>query len=384
MPNPLRSFRINDHRRRVASKLIRLFFGQSIHESTEPLPINGICRILICHVSHTVGNALLLTPLLQELELRYPGAEIDIITRSTVAQEIYGGYFNVNKIVRLPAHGVGHPVRFLGELRSILKKHYDLAIDPDPQSQTARLLLLMAKATWKLGFNGPRKSGHVTHAVASAAAPTQVGQRPVYLLRSALGVQPDLTYPVPDIRLTAVERNDGRVALTRLLRAATADSCNTATGKKGIIGIFANATGNKLLGNDWWIPFRQELEPACTDYHIIEIVPVSGRSMLNSYYPCYYSSDLRKLASVLSALTAYTSTDCGIMHLACAARVPTLGIFTVTRADEWGPYGTGNQVVHAQHREPADVAREVARLIHHLATTDSEYEWSDRTVCPSQ
>ncbi|WP_254427179.1 hypothetical protein [Rhodanobacter sp. C01] len=44
------------------------------------LPPRDIFRILLLRPNHRLGNTLLLTPLLIELEQRYPGAEIDLIT----------------------------------------------------------------------------------------------------------------------------------------------------------------------------------------------------------------------------------------------------------------------------------------------------------------
>jgi len=360
VPRPIHdSIRINDWRRHVARGLMRLLFGAPAQLSGEPLPRSGIHRIVICYISHTLGNALLLTPLIQELETTWPGAEIDIITRSPVAHALYGHYASVNQVFQLPAHGVGHPRLWLRGLRGMRKSHYDLAIDPDPQSQTGRLLLLMARARFKLGFTGPKKSGNVTHAVAIPETIQNKGQRAVFLLRSALGsTMVSGGYPVPDIRLDALESAQGRRALARVVAASPMPSARRKT-----IGIFANATGPKLLREDWWVPLLETLEAACPDCQLLEIIPMFGRSLLGSRYPAYYSSDLRKLGSVLAALDAYVSLDCGIMHLACAAGAPTLGIFTTTSAAEWGPYGPGNHAVHAYGLPPEAVGRKIAALI---------------------
>lgn len=349
------SFDLDHLRRRAARGLMRLMFGAPAQPSSEPLPRRGIYRILVCHVSHTLGNALLLTPLIQELEATYPGAEIDIVTRSQVGQELYGHYDRVNQVFQLPAHGFGHPRQWLRGMRGMRKSHYDLAIDVDPQSQTGRLLLLKARATWTLGYSGPKKSGSVTHAVEVPEHVQSKGQRPVYLLRQALGVTDEAPYPVPDIRLDEAERARGRRVLDRVLATAPANPAHRKT-----IGVFANATGPKLLGADWWNPLLHTLEQLRPECRLVEIVPMSGRSMLDSRYPSYFSTDLRQLAGVLANLDGYLSLDCGIMHLACASRVPTLGIFTTTRADEWGPYGPGNHVIHAYDLAPEAVARELA------------------------
>jgi heptosyltransferase III len=361
VPRTIRdSIRINDWRRRIARGLMRLLFGAPAQLSNEPLPRTGIYRIVICHISHTLGNALLLTPLIQELEATWPGAEIDIVTRSQVGQELYGHYTGVNRVFQLPSHGVGHPLLWLRGIRGMRKAHYDLAIDPDPQSQTGRLLLLMAHATYKLGFTGRKKSGNVTHAAVIPETVPSKGQRPVFLLRSALGDSVTSTsYPVPNIRLDALESAQGRQTLARVLAA----SPTSASSRPKTIGIFANATGPKLLGQDWWTPLLEALEASCPDYQLLEIIPMFGRSMLGSRYPAYYSTDLRRLGGVLAALDAYISLDCGIMHLACAAQAPTLGIFTTTNAAEWGPYGPRNHAVHAYDLPPDAVGRKLAAII---------------------
>ncbi|GAB2569316.1 lipopolysaccharide heptosyltransferase family protein [Dyella jejuensis] len=347
---------INDLRRRAARRLMRLVFGSHGQPTAEPLPAKGIYRILVCHVSHSLGNTLLLTPLLSELEKVYPAAEIDILTRSPVAGGVYGHFFNVQRLFRLPAHGVGHPFQFFGTLRRMRKIRYDLAIDADPLSQTGRLLMLLSNATYTLGFSSPKKHGEITHAVPLPPDESK-GRRPVYLLRSAMGRDTTADYPVPDIRLDAVEREHGRAALIRSLAAG-----GSASPGHGVIGIFANATGNKLLGEDWWMRFIRGLEAHHPAHRIVEILPASGASMLGSRYPAYYSSDLRKLASVLSGLDVYISADCGIMHLACASEVPTMGIFTVTNVGEWGPYGPSRHAVAAQGVAPEEVARTIAAM----------------------
>ncbi len=354
---------MNDLRRRLARRLTRLLLGAPVQLHDAPLPRAGVYRILICHMSLTLGNALLLTPLLQELEATWPGAEIDVITRSGIAPVLFGHYGGFHRAFRLPAHGVGHPLQLWRTLRDMRRQHYDLAIDPDPQSQTGRLLLRLAHATFKLGFNGPKKSGHVTHTAALPADLRSTGQRPVYLLRHALGLgtpeqAAQAAYPVPDIRLDAAELAWGRRTLQRVLGQPQGRS----DGRK-IIGIFANATGPKRLDAAWWSTLLRALEAALPDTRLVEIIPHFGRSLLDSRYPAYYTGDLRKLASVLGSLDAHVSLDCGVMHLACAAGAPTLGIFTTTQADEWGPYGPGNHALHAHGLPPAAIARELAALI---------------------
>jgi heptosyltransferase III len=350
---------IHGLRRRVVRRLINRLLGQPAAPSAEPLPTKDINRILICRTSHSLGNTILLTPLLQEIEALYPGAEVDIVTQSGAAGDICGQYFSVRHIHVLPSRFPEHPLETIRVLRHLRNTHYDLVIDPDKQSKTGRLLLTVARATYKLGFVNEEKGGGVTHGVPIPDDIRRIGQLPVYLLRTAIGGNgKDLGgYPPPDLRLTGIERQHGREVLARL-----ASKSGALASKKGAIGIFANATGGKRRDLAWWQRLLKVLEARYPDYDFIELIPMYGSSLLDSRYPAYYSSEIRKLASVISALSLYVSIDCGIMHLACASDVPTMGIFTGTDASEWGPYGPGRHVIEAVDRSPEEVAEEIIAL----------------------
>lgn len=342
--------------RRVGPLAMRLFFGAPARADghVDLLPDTGIFRILVCRVTHSLGNTLLLTPLIEELAATYPGAEIDVVTRAQIADDVFGAHASVRRIYFLPAHAFGHPLTFIDTLRRLRRTRYDLVIDPCPRSRTGRSLLQLAKGRFKLGFSDARKRGSLTHAVPVPAFPKRTAQRPVFLLRSALGRLPSSAFPLPSIELDARERAQGKAVLARLL-AGSPD----VSGKKGIIGVFANATGPKLLPEDWWRAFMKVFAERHADYSIIEIVPMFGRSLLGAAYPAYFSTDIRRLAGVLSGLSLFVSADCGVLHLACASGTPVAGIFCVTDPDEWGPYGPHDRIVQAQNLSPQLVAEQI-------------------------
>ena len=337
----------------------RLFGGRADPVASDPLPTHGVFRILICRVSHSLGNTLLLTPLIRELHATYPGAEIDIVTRSPVANAIFGNFPSIGAIHQLPAWGFRHPWRIAHVLRRVRRQRYDLVIDPCPRSQTDRLLSLLARGRFKLGFANERKAGSISHAVTLPTGIRQTGQLPVALLRTALDRPVSRAFPTLDIGLDPDERARG-LALLKAVTGRTDDA-------RGTIGIFANATGTKLLGIEWWNRFLPILESRLGNCDFVEIVPASGRSMLDSRYPAYYSGDIRRLASVLSGLTAYISADCGVMHLAAASGIPTVGIFTHTDPAEWGPYGPGTLAISASGLTPDQTAQCACEFLQELA-----------------
>lgn len=323
------------------------------------LPSTGIYRILVCRFVQTLGDSLTLTPLLQELAATYPGAEIDVISRCPAAQLIFGGLPGISRIMLVPRHVARHPWRTLRVLRSMRRTRYDLVIDPDPQSQGGRLLALLARAERSLGYAGPAKAGSMTHNVLPPGDIRHRAKLPVYLLRTAIGDFPaDRKFPMLHIGLSWLERRQGRVALARLLAKP-----DVREPKRGCIGIFANATGDKKLKHEWWQRFLAVLEPALPNCQIIEILPASAHSLLDDRYPGYYSHNARKMAALISNLRLFISADCGIMHLAVAAGTSTVGVFTSTAPDEWGPFGLAQYAIGARDLTPEQTAATVLEAI---------------------
>lgn len=350
-------------RHRMAHWAVRRVYGHRNDISDQPVPDRGIHRILVVKISHTLGNTLLLTPLLQELEARFPGAEIDIVTRNPVAPSLLSGYPGIGRIHLVPRHGLRHPAAVAGLLRTVRATGYDLAIDADKRSHSGRLLTNHSRARHTVGFVSSKQRGHVTHPIPLPDNRPRECLLPVYLLRQAMGDPNTVHWPAPDLRVTREERQAGHRQLERLLDPSPVAGAEPPPLRRPVIGIFANATGDKLLGADWWARFLAELAPACRTHDIIELVPAFGRSMLGDRYPAYFTTDLRKLAGVLSALSAYVSADCGVMHLANGACPRTVGLFDTTDPAEWGVFGPNHHNVRLTDRDPEDVAREVASLL---------------------
>ena len=301
------------------------------------IPRPGIHRILVCRPNHRLGNMLLMTPLVAELERLYQGAEIDIVAEGPLATDVFATYFSVKHIYCLPRRGFKHPLRFLALLWRVRRIRYDLIIDPCVCSGFSRTLTRVFRGRYKLGFNDSRASKTLTHVVPRAVAPRHMAQRPVALVRYVTPARdPHASFPAMDIRLTAAERACGKEAVRELLAEQPARE------PRHHIGIFADATGHKRYPAEWWIDFLTALRTCSPHCAIVEVVPMHGRSMLDSRWPVYYSSSIRRMAAVMAAMDLLISADCGVMHLAVASQVPTVGLFCTTDANVYGPYGGRN------------------------------------------
>ena len=341
--------------------------------SADGVPSQGIHRILVCRPNHRLGNMLLMTPLIAELERLYKGAEIDVVAEGPLASDVFATYFSVRNVYCLPRRGFKHPASFLALIARIRKTRYDLIIDPCVGSGFSRTLARIFRGRYKLGFGNPEKpSRGLTHVVPTSAAPTHMARRPVALVRwHRLPSQDEsMAFPAMDIRLTDEERANGKALIHELFKTSAPHPAGRT------IGIFADATGNKCYASAWWDEFLVALQTLSPHSRFVEIVPMHGHSMLGSRWPSYYSSHIRRMAAVMSAVDLMISADCGVMHLAAASQVPTLGMFCVTDEQVYGPYGTRSGALLTRDLAAQDAARSAAERFPDLFVTPPK----DRTV----
>lgn len=320
-----------------------------------PLPCKGVYRILVCRPNHRLGNMLLLTPLIAELEQRYKGAEIDILAEGDIARDVFATCFSVRNIHCLPRRGFKHPLAFLGLLLRLRKTHYDLVIDPCIGSNFSRALTKFLRGRYKLGFDDALRGSGLTHAIPRAAAGRHMARRAIHLLRwqADTGPADKGDFPALDIRLARAERAQGLNALHELTGSPS------QAGQAAVVGIFANATGAKRYPASWWRDFIAALREGSPAVRLVELIPMHGHSMLGSAWPGYYSSDIRRMAAVMAGMDLVISADCGVMHLAVAAGVPTVGLFCVTDMPVYEPYGNDSCALLTSGRSARECAERV-------------------------
>jgi ADP-heptose:LPS heptosyltransferase len=318
----------------------------------------GACsRILICRPNARLGNALLLTPLVQELEATFPGAELDILTACPSAEEIFGEFACVRNIYRLPRRGARHPLRHLATLLRISRNRYDLIVDPCPKSWSSRFATRVMRGRVKLGFSSSHKSGGADLNVPLRGAPAHMGTYPVYLLRQGLGASrsdpPCTQVPSLSIALTAGERAFGRRKIAQLV---------PASGWTPILAVALCATGAKELSPEWWREMLQHVSTEAPEVRVIEIISETGVARL-AEFPGYFSTRIRRLAAVIGAADCFVSADSGLMHLGAATNTTTVGLFNVTDPAVYAPYGGLNRALRVANHAPARVAHEVIRIL---------------------
>ncbi len=144
-------------------------------------------RIVVLRPNHRIGNTLLLTPLMQALEMQFPGARIELVTAGGVAKAVFARYPQLGVLHAFPSKSYRHPGKVLGLLFRLRRQSYDLAIDPTIRSRAGRFLLGFVRARLRLGYawGEPGKDKILTHAIAPSPAPAHHAEIPVYLLHAA-------------------------------------------------------------------------------------------------------------------------------------------------------------------------------------------------------
>lgn len=312
------------------------------------LPRIGIQRILVCRPNHRLGNTVLLTSLIGEIERRFPGAEVDVLGSGGATRSVFGGFATLGELFLLDRRALRHPFATIGTLRRLCSKRYDLVIDAAAGSSSGRIAANLAKARFQLSVDGMKDM------------PVHFAARPVHALRRALGEAHGEPIPPLDLRLTAAERERGAATLERVLSGVANDGGRT-------IAIFPNATGKKRLDANWWQTFVGELVARTGPLRIVELVAADGESRIGNAYPTYFTSDPRKLAAFIDAASVYISADCGVMHLAAATTAMTIGIFGATDPDRYAPYGGRNTGFRNDDGCPIAAA---ARVAAHLSANN--------------
>ena len=323
-----------------------------------PLPRTGIHRILICRPNHRLGNLLLLTPLLAELQHSYPGAQVDLVVGGQRSNALFQSFPNVGSVFRLPRHAFRQPLKFLRVLLAVRRERYDLAIDPDVRSRSSRLLLGRCRTTYRIGFSGIKSAQGLTHAMPIPVAQRHMGQLPVLLLRWAMSRRVGNPTDVPslDLSLFEHERIWGRQRLAELLDRSADDPLPP------VVALFTHATGAKRYEDAWWMQLFATLHARFPNHAFLEILPVHGHASLAGLVPAYYSSSPRRLASIIAAAQLFVTADCGVMHLACAASGPrVIGLFQRTDPAVYGPYGSGNRAISTLGHSAAELGADIAR-----------------------
>lgn len=315
--------KINAVRRSVMKSLTKNI-GKSHAEGKLNKNFN-VKRVLISRPNHRLGNILLLTPLVQEIENTFPDAKIDLFVKGGVTPIIFKNYKSVDNIYQLPKKPFSNLFKYIKGWFALKWNKYDLAINATQGSSSGRLSISFAKADYKF-FGEEVENIKTQHADYNHIAKNTIYNLRHYLTQIGLDENKS-EVPFLDLKLDQSEIEDGKRKLHDLVK-----------NNKKTICLFTNATGDKCYSEEWWTDFYDKLEATFPDYNIIELLPVENISKLNFKIPNFYSTDIREMGGFLANCALFIAADNGVMHLASSVNVPTIGLFKVTDETMYKPY----------------------------------------------
>ena len=342
---------INQKRRVIMGALTNRIGRAHKVPNSESVKGLTIKNVLIVRPNHRLGNQLLTTPLVQEVENTFPNCTIDIFAKGGVAFAIFENYKSVGKIYQLPKKPFSNLLKYVLCWVSIKRKTYDIVINADKDSSSGRLLTSLAKAPLKVftAANDDIKQSHGDY--------MHIAKYPIYNLRRYLAElnfpKNTTALPLLNLKLTQAEIANGKSLLHNIVGL-----------NKPTICIYTNATGDKCYSEEWWLSFYAKLQDCfASNYNIIEMLPVEHISKINFTAPHFYSKDVREMASVIANTAIFISADNGVMHLASSANTPTVGLFSRNNQNIYMPYGNGSIALYTQIKTQDDIILDVAKIL---------------------
>lgn len=288
---------------------------------------DDVKRILLCRPNHQVGNLLLLSPLVQELESTFPNSEIDLLVKQSCAIQLYQNYDIVNQVIEFPQKPFKNLIKYIRTFVLFRNQKYDLAINAVKESSSGRIFTRISNAKFKFvgDWDTDTKERHIAKQV-------------IYSLREFLpniGVKANDAIPASlDLRLANDELLHGGSLVYGIVHNAKPTIC-----------LFTHTTNTKFYTEGWWYNLYEHLQKAFPDVNIIEVLLKENVSKIGLRALSLYSNDIRELAAMIANTDVFIGADSGAMQLASSSLTPTIGLFSTTDIEKYKPYNEGSVAV---------------------------------------
>ena len=349
----------------------RLLLGRSLARLMGPrnyatrLDPGAISSVLVCRINGRLGNAVFLTPLIDRLHAMFPGAVIDLAMSFPQAETLLKKMPGVRQVIAFPHKGADMVWRYLGAIRRMRATHYDVVVDPTPESTGGRIVLSLSRGRNRIGYSNGSQWAPLTHAIPEFPERMHQAAVPVYLLSKVLGVPFDQQDIRLGLHLQPAEMEAGRAAIVGALQRKNLP----VVPARQIFGFFAHGTGSKPLEKAWWVAFWKaflELEPNAVP---IEFLPRPSAAPTDERFATLHIKSVRDLTAAIATTRMFVSADTGPMHLASATPVPTVGLFQTSDPTLYRPLKKDDLVVDVTDCPPW-LAAQKCDALWRLATSE--------------
>ncbi|MFV8342547.1 glycosyltransferase family 9 protein [Flavobacterium sp. XS2P39] len=340
--------KVNFVRRKITKRLTKNIGRNTTNITFNHYNTRNVKRVLIIRPNHTLGNLILLTPLLTEVSEIFPNCKIDLFVKGNLAPLLFKNYSNIDRIIQLPRKPFRNILQYLKVWSSIDERTYDVVINVDSDSSSGRIATKIAVADYK--FYGEADKMQFNES-------PHYAKQPVYGLRNYLSQSEKLNLTKSmhdlDLKLHPTEIKEGKAILDKLVK-----SKNTKT-----ICLFTSATGDKCFPESWWMELYKRLKREFADMNIIEVLPIDNISKISFNEPTFYSNNIREIGALIRNTSLFIGADSGIMHLASSVKVPSIGLFSVTDRYKYEPYNEGSLAVNTNYCSTNEIIKIITQRI---------------------
>ncbi len=337
--------KINIIKRRFFTALTKPFKNSNNLELLKDIPKDARLKVLITRPNHRLGNQLLITPLIQEIELEFPNCKIDLIVNGTLSEQLFTNFECIDHIIPLPKKPFKHLLSYISKCMQLLSKKYDIAVVGCEDSSSGKIFAKLSRAKFKI-INSDNTN--------NINKPLHIAKYPIYNFKKALNKNDDLIdydYARLSIKLSKEEKEKGAEIMNSFFN-----------NKKTVISIFTFATGSKCYSKDWWGEFYNMLKTKFPESNILEILPMENVSQIDFKSEHFYGRDLREIAAIMENSDVFIGADSGMMHLAAATNTSTIGLFDITDTNIYEPYGRKNRSINTTKTDKNKIIEIISNL----------------------
>ena len=291
-----------------------------------------------------IGDTLFATPLIHELGLNFPDAEIEALVRWPGARDLLEGNPHLKAVHQknLMSAGKAEGLNFLWGLR---KRRYDATLNTFPQSRVAyRLVARLIAAPLRISHDYGQARG-LTRLLVNRTLEPDYSAHCVennLALLNFLGALPKLERHSYELFLSDAER-----------RRAEDFLAGRGLQRSALLGIHVGSGSTKNLALRRWplacyLELIKELNRAFPDLAVLLLGGpeeekdheqlLAGVDRKRVFAP--QTANFREAAALLGKCRLFLSVDTALMHLAAAMKVPgQIVIETPTRNKTVEPYG---------------------------------------------
>lgn len=321
--------RIAMNRIELLKKIDAVFGGLAVALLPASPSVTGIpiCHRILVIRPGGIGDAVLLVPLLQQLQKRWPQARIDVLAEQRNAA-IFTLCPLVDRIFRYDR----------GELFRVLRTRYDLVIDTEQWHRLSAVVARQVSARVRIGFGSNERRQLFTHAVAYTHQRYEADSffdllRPLAIEPPEEIASPFLVVPEPASRCAEqlLQPLAGQSFVVLFPGASIAE-------RRWGADRFAQLAAR--LTSDGWpvvvIGGRDDRASADT------IIAAAGGLNLAG------QTSLPGSAAILARAGLLVSGDSGMLHVAVGLGRPTVALFGSGIAAKWAPRGAGHRVLNRE------------------------------------